>query len=193
MFDTGYNPSCFADKAGTQVAFHAILSKAVTTTKEQTLICDDVYTNVGSGYSSQTGVFTAPVAGTYCFMATASPNEADNDKNAKLAIVLENVMKGYMFSSGYSWSTGHTVIKVSAGQKVWLRTYSGGEYTFDDGWWTTFSGMLLQPDLWSSDQWMTEGWHRECLLWFWGDLFVLCKMLRNLGTVIQGHYGDTNG
>ena len=137
----------FADKAGTQVAFHAILSKAVTTTTEQTLICDSVYTSVGSGYSGQTGVFTAPVAGTYCFMATASPNDADSDKKARLAIVLENVVKGYMHSLGYSWSTGHTAVKVSAGQRVWLRTFSDREYTFSDGWWTMFSGMLVQPDL----------------------------------------------
>ena len=137
----------FADKAGTQVAFHAILSKSVTTTTEQTLICDSVYTNIGSGYSGQTGVFTAPVAGTYCFMATASSCKADSDKKARLDIVLENDVKGYMCSIGTSWSTGHTVMKVSAGQRVWLRTYSDEEYTFSDGWWTSFSGMLVQPDL----------------------------------------------
>ena len=129
------------------MAFHARLRAEVTTTEEQTLICDSVFTNVGSGYSGQTGVFTAPLAGTYCFMMTASPNKADRANKAKLDIVLENVMKGYMFSSGTSWSTGHTVIKVSAGQKVWLRTYSGREYTFNGGGWTSFSGMLLQPDL----------------------------------------------
>ena len=137
------------------MAFHAVLIEAVTTTTEQTLICDSVYTNVGSGYSGQTGVFTAPVAGTYCFMATTSPNEADSDKIARLDIVLENDMKGHMWSSGCSWSTGHTVVKVSAGQRVWLRTYSDEEYTFghgwwttfSDGWWTTFSGMLVQPEL----------------------------------------------
>ena len=128
------------------MAFHARLSEEVTTTTEQTLICDDVFTNVGSGYSGQTGVFTAPVAGTYCFMVTTSPNEPDSEKKARLDIMLENVMKGYTFSLGYSWSTGHTVIKVSAGQKVWLRTYSDQEYIFGGGGWTKFSGMLLQPD-----------------------------------------------
>ena len=86
------------------------------------------------------------MAGTYSFMATTSPDKADNEKKVKLDIMLGNDTVGYVYAVGWSWSTGHTVMKVSAGQKVWQRTYSDGEYTFSDGWWTTFSGMSMQPD-----------------------------------------------
>ncbi|XP_076468531.1 uncharacterized protein LOC143299220 [Babylonia areolata] len=132
--------------ANTQVVFHACLSEDVTTTKEQTLICDHVINSVGGGYDIGTGEFTAPLGGVYCFMATTSPNKADAKKEARLDIVLDGKLKGYAFSEGYSWSTGHTVVKMKAGQRVWLRTYGDKGYTFYAGWWTSFTGMLLQAD-----------------------------------------------
>ncbi|XP_076464119.1 uncharacterized protein LOC143296193 isoform X2 [Babylonia areolata] len=49
--------------ASTQVAFHARLSTALTTTRFQTLICDNVVSSVGGGYNPSTGQFTAPLAG----------------------------------------------------------------------------------------------------------------------------------
>ncbi|KAL8616887.1 hypothetical protein ACOMHN_041806 [Nucella lapillus] len=134
--------------ANTQVGFTAGLTQAVTTSKEQTLVCDDIMTNVGGGYNEGTGVFTAPVTGTYCFMATTtSPFDADGKKVARLAIVVGGEIKGYVHSKGISWSTGHTVVKVTSGQTVWLRSYGDQECTFHGGWWTQFSGTLLQADV----------------------------------------------
>ncbi|XP_076467636.1 uncharacterized protein LOC143298642 [Babylonia areolata] len=131
--------------ANTQIAFHANLSTALTTNQEQTLICDNVKSSVGGGYDPNTGQFTAPLHGVYCFMANTSPNDADANKRARLAIVLDGETKSYVFSKGKNWSTGHTVVKMKAGQRVWLRTYDG-EYTFSRGFWTTFTGMLLKAD-----------------------------------------------
>eukprot|EP00745_Piridium_sociabile_P015159 TRINITY_DN22352_c0_g1_i6.p1 TRINITY_DN22352_c0_g1~~TRINITY_DN22352_c0_g1_i6.p1 ORF type:complete len:146 (+),score=31.81 TRINITY_DN22352_c0_g1_i6:118-555(+) len=137
---------CLPATANTQVAFRAWLTKPVITSKEETLICEGIYSNVGGGYDGHTGVFTAPLGGTYCFMANASPNSHDVEKTARLAIVVDSVFKGYVLSDGYSWSTGHTVVKMTAGQRVWLRTYGDGENTFSSGW-TFFTGMLLQADV----------------------------------------------
>ena len=51
-------------------------------------------------------------------------------------IMVGDIVKGYVWSKGESWSTGHTVARVNAGQKVWLKTFSDGKYTV---WLKTYS------------------------------------------------------
>ena len=47
---------------------------------DTTLVFPDIRTNQGSGYNSSDGIFTAPIAGTYFFIFTASTkNEGDNN------------------------------------------------------------------------------------------------------------------
>ncbi|XP_076468296.1 uncharacterized protein LOC143299074 [Babylonia areolata] len=133
--------------ANTQVGFHAwMLSRVTTNCKEQTLICGDVISSVGGGYDTDTGVFTAPLPGLYCFLATTSPRMEDVMKRAVLHIVLDGEWKGVVVSYGKSMSTGHIVVKMKAGQRVWLRSWVGAEYTFGGGWVTSFTGMLVQAD-----------------------------------------------
>ncbi|KAL8602050.1 hypothetical protein ACOMHN_007320 [Nucella lapillus] len=132
--------------ANTQVGFSAVLTQTVTTSsKKQTLICDGVGTNEGGRYGG-TGVFTAPVTGTYLFLTRLSPGDPGGKKAARLHIVLDGVRKGGVYSKGISWSTGRTVVKMTSGQKMWLRTGGDEEYTFGGGW-TQFSGMLLQAEV----------------------------------------------
>lgn len=127
------------------MAFHAVLDKEKITTSSEPVVCDAIVSNVGGAYSSETGIFTAPVAGSYCFMASASSCKMDEEKKCKMAIVVENDMKGFLVSGSTRWSTCHTAVWVKPGQRVWLRSYGDREYTFGGGWWTSFSGMLLQP------------------------------------------------
>ncbi|KAK7107067.1 myosin heavy chain, clone 203-like [Littorina saxatilis] len=134
-------------KATSSVAFHAILAKPVTTKEKTTIVCDHTVTSVGGGYDNKTGVFTAPVTGTYCFMVTTSPNKVDRAVKGRLDVIHKSTRIGYVFCVGDNWSTGHTCAKVNAGEQVYLQTYDGPEYTFGGGWWTTFSGMLLQAEL----------------------------------------------
>ncbi|KAL8602035.1 hypothetical protein ACOMHN_007305 [Nucella lapillus] len=133
--------------ANTQVGFSAWLTQTVTTSKKaQTLICDKVVTNEGGRYDGGTGVFTAPVTGTYLFLTYAGPCDPGGEKAAGLLIVLDGVVIGDLYSKGMSCSTGHSVVKMTSGQKMWLRTWGNGEYTFG-GRWTQFSGMLLQAEV----------------------------------------------
>ena len=83
-------------KSSVQVAFHAWMSSSLTTTSQQTLICDEVIINMGGAYSSQTGIFTAPVTGLYCFMATSGPFSDDVEKRASLVIVVAGKDVGYL-------------------------------------------------------------------------------------------------
>ncbi|XP_076468571.1 uncharacterized protein LOC143299244 isoform X2 [Babylonia areolata] len=133
-------------KTLTAVETRCEMTSTVTTNcKRQTLICDQVISSVGGGYDRGSGVFTAPLPGLYCFLATTSPGMEDVKKTAVLDIVLDGEVKGGVVSSGKSMSTGHTVVKMKAGQRVWLRSWGGAEYTFG-AWWTCFSGMLVQAD-----------------------------------------------
>lgn len=123
-----------------------MLKSSIQTKEVTTLICSNVVTNISGSYNGKTGIFTCPAPGTYCFLATSSPNERDDNKMAAVDIVVDNRVMGGLCSYGFRWSTGHCVVKLKAGQQVWLRTVDG-EHTFAGEWWTTFSGMLLQPEV----------------------------------------------
>ena len=128
----------------TPVAFHAELDRNVTTRTEKNLFMRDVITNIGGGYNGQTGMFTAPVSGTYCFMATASPGQGNI---SRAEIVSNSTVVAYLWSEDDASCTCHTTVKLLEGQKVSLRSYGKEEYQFHGPGNTSFSGMLLQPDL----------------------------------------------
>lgn len=59
---------------GNPMAFHANLGSSLNIQdiyKEDTVVYDDVITNVGNGYDSETGIFTCRKAGLYSFSWTS--------------------------------------------------------------------------------------------------------------------------
>lgn len=132
-------------KVTTPIAFTAWLEANLTTTSVTTLVAKKVITNIGGGYDNKTGVFTAPVSGTYAFMATAAPPIQDG-KRLRVGIRHKNQNIAFMFAkNGFSCSC-HAVARLAVGQKVYLETYKE-ECAFKGDGPTSFSGMLLQPDL----------------------------------------------
>ena len=132
-------------KVTTPIAFTAELEADLTTTSKTTLVTNSVITNIGGGYDNTTGVFTAPVSGTYAFMATAA-TVSQNGKRLRVDMKHKNQIIAFMFAkNGFSCSC-HAVVQLAVGQKVLLETYEE-ECTFSGGGRTGFSGMLLQPDL----------------------------------------------
>ncbi|XP_070181901.1 flagellar attachment zone protein 1-like [Littorina saxatilis] len=132
-------------KASAQVTFHTVLSSKKTTEQPETLICDYIVSNVGGGYNTETGVFTAPVSGCYCFMVTSCPYDTDLSIKGCLEIMLDDKRVGYLCATGEGMCASHTAVPVHAGQEVWLRTFGGS--VFYGGCCTTFTGVLLQTDL----------------------------------------------
>ncbi|KAK7479192.1 hypothetical protein BaRGS_00029536 [Batillaria attramentaria] len=127
------------------VAFKARLTNDVTTNRKEVLVNNFVMLNIGGGYNNQTGVFTAPVSGLYIFMAKVS--NAEEEKTAKVDVVLDNNPIAFAVASGtYDSCTCHAVVKVVAGQKVWLRTFSESS-SFCGKWGTAFCGVLIKPEL----------------------------------------------
>lgn len=90
------------------------------------------------------------MSGVYMFMATSASFE--RGVWARLDLVHEG--KDIAYLSGEEDScTCHAAVKVAAGERVWLRTFEpdDGEgdviYRYSAGWVTSFSGVLVQPDL----------------------------------------------
>ena len=117
---------------------------------QRVLILKDDVINIGGGYDPDTGYFTAPVSGVYMFMASSA--SCETGVRAKLDLVHEGKDIAYL-SGAQESCTCHAAVKVVVGERVWLRTFKpegdGGNavYRYSAGWMTSFSGVLVQPDL----------------------------------------------
>ena len=111
----------------------------------QVLAYNDVDVNVGNGYPSNDGIFTAPVSGVYVFTATIVSNVAEW---TGLELVVNGIGKGTITSGdGDFHQTSSTIIaQVFAGQHVYTRviTMSGCNLISHIGHGTSsFSGWHL--------------------------------------------------
>ena len=109
------------------------------------MVMTNVYTNQGNGYSSTTGVFTAPVSGTYCFLATTGPY--NKDYWAGVLIMQNQFDVGFANAHGVydgELATAHAVIHLDAGQIVWLEARNTALYWSSGG--SSFSGFLVSAD-----------------------------------------------
>ena len=132
-----------------KIAFHASLSTNIPgTTSGQTIVFNQVDTNLGGGYSSTTGVFTAPVAGTYVFSLTffmyySSSSYASNgelyimknqDQSIRVLVKLDN-------NADQGTASG-TVLSLNKGDQVYVQASSADMY-IGGGKYSYFSGFLL--------------------------------------------------
>ena len=134
----------------TPVAFTAFLSKDVTGLGQgQSIVFDNVITNVGGGYHKSHGNFIAPTDGVYVFTLTAM---VKSGQVQYLNIVKEgvNVVEMYVSSPSihrqYHSATGVIVLALSRGDEVWVRTPNAswhGTGSLHGGFYTSFSGWLL--------------------------------------------------
>ena len=133
-----------------KIAFHAYLSSAIHgTTSGQTIVFDRVDTNLGGGYSSTTGVFTAPVAGTFVFSLTFYMNypRPPYASVGELSIMQNNVQSISVWveldsNANRGTASGTTVLSLNKDDQVQVKANRAdmfiGGYKF-----SFFSGFLL--------------------------------------------------
>ncbi|XP_033737312.1 complement C1q-like protein 4 [Pecten maximus] len=113
--------------------------------QHQAIEFDQIITNVGNGYDSRRGHFTAPVAGLYSFTSTVLL-ASSNNHNMHISIVKNGVIVGLMFSvTEYDKGTRTVVLSLAVGDMVWVRN-NGNELPNIHGvGYSTFSGFLITP------------------------------------------------
>ncbi|KAK7094621.1 cerebellin-1-like [Littorina saxatilis] len=105
-----------------------------------TLRFDDVLLNAGDGYNPHTGIFTAPVAGTYSFflnLMTTSWVTVAMMKNG-------NVFDHVYGNAGNDQGATQVLLRLAENDKVWVRHDLGNKIR--GGWYTVFTGYLLYAD-----------------------------------------------
>jgi hypothetical protein len=103
------------------VSFHAKGSGIRGFCSGTTITFDSVQCNNGGGYNSSDGVFTAPQAGTYVFMATVWSESGNNG--------IGNSRAG-LYVKGSDWarmvtcqsSTMHATVSLLKGEQVWVQS-----------------------------------------------------------------------
>jgi len=132
-----------------KIAFHASLSTNIPgTTSGQTIVFNQVDTNLGGGYSGTTGVFTAPVSGTYVFSLTFFMSYSSSyARYGELYIMQNNVQSIRVFVDLYSGAnqgtaSGTTVLSLNKGDQVYVQAGNADMYIVGDKL-CFFSGFLL--------------------------------------------------
>ena len=128
--------------------FNAHTATTTSPSTGQPVVFSSVISNIGNGYSSSTGKFTAPVNGTYSF--TVQLCVADNH-GAFFSIVLDGTEVTALYDlNPYSYSTSSTTVPLflKQGQKVWVTLTSGYSCSsclveFKSYCWNRFSGSLI--------------------------------------------------
>jgi hypothetical protein len=105
-----------------------------------------VINNVGGGYNSGSGVFTAPVGGTYVFFVSV---QSYSTEEIRVDIVLNgnSKVRTMAYDNGdkdhYETGVNLVVLRLDKGDTVWVKRYSGKGYYSDSIPITTFSGFQL--------------------------------------------------
>ncbi|XP_052788479.1 semaphorin-5A-like [Mya arenaria] len=119
-------------------------------TINQTIIFSEMLFNVGEGYNSSTGKFTAPVTGIYLFTVNLCPLRSGYIFYAVVAKE-DVVANGHSFNvSGYNCVSGNTIVQINANDIVYVKsTYNLDKLLHNelhdryDAKSNSFSGVLL--------------------------------------------------
>ena len=131
--------------SATQVAFSAEISTRLLTgiLKRKTVIFNSVITNIGHGYSTSTGTFTAPQSGLYIFNLDIMVRAA-NRQCLELVKNSFSMMKTYMegTATNYASFSRMVILQLSRGDRVWVRS-KGGDGILEGNGYSSFSGWLV--------------------------------------------------
>ncbi|XP_045177304.2 multimerin-2-like isoform X2 [Mercenaria mercenaria] len=129
------------------VAFHASLSGDLHhIAKHQTISFGNIVINIGGGYHTHHGLFTAPKPGIYIFSLSVlvQPHyhiEAQIMKNGQ---GIQGVFGNAFDNTGFNQASGSAVLQLSIGDEVWVETTEWSPNTeLRGGDYTSFMGCLI--------------------------------------------------
>jgi len=126
-------------------AFTARLKEPTAFRSLDTIIFDDVLTNIGSGYNPETGIFKVPFSGRYLFSLTIC---AQNQKQVWAEILADGVVIGQLAAGDQEIDRASASVSVVAyldvGNEVHVRETKMWTGYFHGEGFTAFTGLLLQ-------------------------------------------------
>ncbi|WAR31322.1 CAPR2-like protein [Mya arenaria] len=114
------------------VAFFAtLISDFTTSTSSQTIVFNNVVTDVGGGYIPGTGVFTAPVNGLYVFSASVTVHLSTSKTSAYIKIRKNGSYIVFLYVSdgdgNYETGVGTVILSLQIGDTVELTCNNSGQ------------------------------------------------------------------
>jgi len=132
------------------VFFDAYRTKAYDGGGEENLTFNGTYCNVGGGFDTDTGIFTAPVGGSYLFMFHIATHD---NKKALLSIRKNGEEIASIFDQNHkdnhknSMAGQNIVINVNRGDEIVVYAYTGTWLAdFPMNHYTHWVGLLLKPN-----------------------------------------------
>ncbi|CAG2222966.1 unnamed protein product [Mytilus edulis] len=125
-----------------QVAFHARLKPYITLGSRQTVIFDQLITNIGQAYNKHTGHFTAPYDGIYFFACTFLRPYNATVLHLQMVKNSSEISRGHAASGGGSQAGAmNAIVYLHKGDVVKVRHFPGfgpeiihGDYSFFTGY-----------------------------------------------------------
>ncbi|KAK5877437.1 hypothetical protein CesoFtcFv8_024940 [Champsocephalus esox] len=129
----------------TKVAFSAALSsgKFGPYNTETALVYRRSITNLGGAYSTNTGVFTAPVEGAYYFRFTAMNNKHGENMAVNLYRNSQRIIHNSKQNDGNTFLSNAAVLHLNQGDEVYMRLHVNCGLFENDDTYNTFSGFML--------------------------------------------------
>ncbi|XP_022111961.1 collagen alpha-1(X) chain-like isoform X2 [Acanthaster planci] len=128
------------------VAFSAFRTTHFEGNNLEVVIFNDVAVNIGSGYDSDTGVFTCSVPGLYFFTVNLLSRRTGLHSYAHLLKNGDNVFAIADSHSGYHHQSSNSVILVlNVGDRIWLALYGNNKAIYgDSSRHSSFSGFIIR-------------------------------------------------
>merc|ERR1711915_770706 len=138
------------------VFFDAYRTKAYDGGGEENLTFNGTYCNVGGGFDADTGIFTAPMGGTYLFMFHIATHD---NKKALLSIRRNGEEIASIFDQNHkdnhknSMAGQNIILDVKRGDEIVVYAYTGTWLAdFPMNHYTHWVGLLLKPSQEEAEQ-----------------------------------------